>query len=70
MIKKILSPGTIALHMHPKDGAHARMRVLRSCTREQLTQALELASSCSLTFPGYGHRRTVVLIRRALEKMK
>lgn len=63
-----LSAETVGLHMKPKDSRRARVRVLRTYPEEELTRALELASTFSLTLPGYGPRRTVVTLRKALEK--
>jgi hypothetical protein len=65
-----LSAETIGFHMHPEDSIRSRVRFLRSCSKEELQRALELAISCSLVFPGYGHRRTVVTLRKALERVK
>lgn len=65
-----LSAETVGFRMHEDDGIRSRVRVLRNCSKEELMRALELATACSLTFPGYGHRRTVVVIRKALEGLK
>lgn len=65
-----LSAETVGLRMHPDDSLRSRLRVLRNCSKEELQRALELATACSLTFPGYGHRRTVIALRKAIDGFK